>query len=122
MLGCSDGQKQKKVSLQGSIVNEDELAKNFQQALLDAYNTAKDEYKYNATYFLRMIYEHGGVETAKILINKKESTDGFTKMWELRRLDLTVEANALRPEYQRLFTPEELDKARQRLREYKYPV
>ena len=101
-------------------MNENELAKNFQQALLEAYKTAKNEYKYNATYFLRMINEHGGIATAKILINKKEPTDGFTKLWELGQLKLTVEAHALRPEYQKLFTPEELDKARQRLREYQY--
>ena len=40
---------------------------------------------------------------------------GFTRLWELRRLDLTVEAVVLRPEFASLFTPDERAVARQRL-------
>jgi hypothetical protein len=42
-------------------------------------------------------------------------SSGFTRLWELKRLDLTVEALALREPWRRLFTDVELEKARQRL-------
>src|SRR5215207_4204791 len=40
------------------------------------------------------------------------------EMWQHQRLDLTVEAHVLKPEFQHLFSPQELDIARSRLREY----
>jgi hypothetical protein len=41
-------------------------------------------------------------------------------LWELRRLDLSVEALALEPEFHELFTRPELDTARRRLADYGY--
>ena len=51
---------------------------------------------------------------------KDEVSDGFTTLWELKRLDLSVEAYVLRPEYAPLFTEEERGIARARLRQYGY--
>ena len=42
----------------------------------------------------------------------------FTTLWELKRLDLSVEAFVLRSEYAPLFTEEERGIARARLKEY----
>ena len=65
--------------------------------------------------------EHGGLETARILINSPKVSDGYTTLWELGRLDITVEAlihdNA---KYQELFTKEELKTVRKRLADYQY--
>ena len=36
----------------------------FDQRMVDIYRTAKSELGYNATYFLRMISERGGLATA----------------------------------------------------------
>jgi hypothetical protein len=47
-------------------------------------------------------------------------SDGFTALWERRRLDLTVEATVLRKEFEPLFTPDELDTAGRRLEQYGY--
>jgi hypothetical protein len=69
-----------------------------------------------------MLVEYGGVETARRLLRKSEPSDGFTTLWELRRLDLSVEAFVLRPEYAPLFTEAERGIARARLKEYGYPV
>jgi len=45
-------------------------------------------------------------------LRKDEVSDGFTTLWELRPLDLSVEAYVLRPEYAPLFTEEERGIAR----------
>jgi hypothetical protein len=83
------------------------------------YDDAK-ELGYAASYFARMLDERGALATAQKLINEPQISDGFTKLWELRRLDLTVEAVALRREFQSLFTRAELDCCRARLREFGY--
>jgi hypothetical protein len=51
----------------------------------------------------------------------QESRYATTK-WELKQLDLSVEAFVLRPEYAPPFTEEERGIARARLKEYRYPV
>jgi len=56
------------------------------------YITAKKELGYNATRFLQMISEKGGVQAARILIAKDGGTYGFEVLWENKRLDLSVEA------------------------------
>ncbi len=75
---------------------------------------------YNPTYFAQMLDEQGGLRTSKRLINDSTPSDGFTKLWELRRLNLTVEAVALRAPYSALFTQVERIKARRRLEDYDY--
>lgn len=84
------------------------------------YHRAKDEAGYNATYFLGMLAEHGGLETARRLLAATKISDGFAALWERKRLDLTVEALALKPEFQDLFTEEELETARHRLEQFGY--
>jgi hypothetical protein len=65
-----------------------------------------------------MLGEHGGLQTAKMLLNSSAVSDGFTALWEADRLDLTVEYQVLQPDFAALFTSEELETARRRLREY----
>jgi hypothetical protein len=48
------------------------------------------------------------------------SSEGFTQLWQRKRLDLTVEAQALRPQFAHLFTEEERDACRRRLADYGY--
>ena len=69
-----------------------------------------------------MLLEYGGVETARRLLWKEDISDGFTTLWELERLGLSVEAYVLRPEYACLFAEEERSIARARLKEYGYRV
>ena len=79
------------------------------------YVVAKRDAGYNATRFLQMISNGGGVETAHKLLNGPDVSDGFTALWSAHRLDLTVEAHVLRPEYAPLFSDQERSVARQRL-------
>ena len=90
----------------------------FGRAMADTYRRAKDEAGYTATYFLRMLTDHGPVETARRLIASDQPSDGFTTLWERNRLDLSVEATVLRPEFAVLFTEDERDACRRRLALY----
>ena len=67
-----------------------------------------------------MISEVGGLEAAKRLLHATHVSDGFTALWERKRLDLAVESVVLRPEFGELFTDDELDLARRRLADYGY--
>jgi hypothetical protein len=75
---------------------------------------------YRPTYFLQMIEMYGGVETARRLIMNEQASAGFRRLWEMQRLDMTIEAFVLKPEYRSLFNQEERAKARQRLEELHY--
>ncbi len=91
----------------------DKLAIEFQNELQDKVFEAKKKYKYNASYFNQMIAQHGGVMTAKKLIEKAIRTsnpsDGYTKLFMLDRLDLTMEDSVCKEKYRSLFTEEEVN-------------
>lgn len=95
------------------------LASRWDQEMLDIFVQAK-RVGYVATRFHQMLVASGGLVTAKSLINADRPSDGFTKLWELRRLDIAVEARALQPDYAPLFTAEELERCRRRLQEYRW--
>ena len=93
----------------------------FDAAMFSIYRRAKDETGYNATIFLGMLTRMKGVATAKQLINARNPSDGYTALYERGRLDLTVEALILEnARWHPLFTPDELERCRRRLRDYKY--
>ena len=97
------------------------LEEEFHSAMEDIYRRAREEAGYNATVFLRMVAEHGGLETARRLINAPTVSDGYTALWEKRRLNLTVEAKVIEtPRFHELFTKYELEICRRRLSEYGY--
>jgi hypothetical protein len=96
------------------------LERGFHAAMVDVYRRARQEAGYQAGYFLQMVSEHGGLETARRLLHAPAPSEGFTALWERHRLDLTVEAIVLQPEFAPLFTDEDRDIARIRLREYGY--
>src|SRR3954447_23418696 len=95
------------------------LEASFHQAMLDGYHQLV-QLGYRATYFLRMVQELGGVQAARQLINQEGTSEGFTRMWEMGRLDLSAEALVLKPEYRDLFTAEEHQRARQNLDDLGY--
>ena len=55
-----------------------------------------------------------------VVLHTAGVSEGFTALWERGRLDLTVEAHVLSPDFSALFTDEEREIARNRLREYGY--
>lgn len=88
-------------------MSDPEVERRFDAAMLRVYQDAKREAGYNATRCLQMLSENGGVETARRLLHSEEVSDDFTALYMAGRLDLTVEAHVLRPEYVELFTEPE---------------
>lgn len=84
------------------------------------YERARGECKYTPTRFLQLVAQHGGVAAARHLLASEAPQYGFTELWECGRLDLTVEAHVLKPEFAELFTDAERAIARERLEEYGY--
>ena len=70
---------------------------------------------YWAIYFLRGVRNHGGLAYARRLLRAQGTTDGFARLTEEHRLELTMEALVLRPEYAELFSPAERQVAASRL-------
>jgi hypothetical protein len=95
---------------------EDALEREFQRCV----GICIGQYGYRPSYFLQMLDNYGSVDTAIRLVTATKFHEGFTKLWELRRLDLTVEAIILRNPYNQLFTKEVLEKARERLEQLGY--
>jgi hypothetical protein len=98
-----------------SLVNE------FHEEMLRIYQRALSEAHYKATRFLTMLNEHGGLQTARILLNSNAVSEGYTALWQRNRLDLTVEAVIHdQPKWHPLFTQVELSVCKKRLEDYQY--
>ena len=98
----------------------DALEQEFHQAMLEICRVAKTEIRYNPSRFVQMIADHGGLGAARQLLHASTVSEGFTKLWEAKRLDLTVEKHVLDPRFAPLFTDAELRIAQRRLDEYGY--
>jgi hypothetical protein len=96
-----------------------ELEKAFHRRMIEIYKHAK-AIGYNASRFLGMVNDHGGLETARILLRSPTVSDGYTALWERGRLDLTVEAMILEARWAALFTEADRRIAVTRLRQYGY--
>ena len=101
-------------------MNENELAEQFHQEMLGIYTNTVKECDYRPKELLRMIVEHGGLKAAKMLINSLKESEAFMKLRECERLDLTVEAYAIKTEFEKLFTEEERQTAKERLEKHGY--
>jgi hypothetical protein len=94
-------------------VNETE--RQFHRAMIEIYQTAKRDLGYNASRFIQMVSERGGLATARQLLWSDQVSDGFETLRSHGRLDLSVEAHVLKPEFEALFTDEDRQRARDRL-------
>jgi hypothetical protein len=74
---------------------------------------------YKPTIFLNMVNNYGGYEAAKRLLAQHGHTHGFNKLYEMGRLDLSMEALILE-KWSHLFTEKEIDICRKRLLELGY--
>jgi 5-methylcytosine-specific restriction enzyme B len=92
-----------------------DLEADFQQAMLRAYRDAERDINYQPTQFFQQLNEQGAVAAAKQLLAQPNGSDGFTRLYMENRLDLSVEALVLQPQYAALFTDEERRVARERL-------
>ena len=100
----------------------DELIAAFNNDMVNIYYTAS-KLGYTPTYFWQMVQTLGGYQAAKKLIYTKNPSSGLTRLWDLMRLDLSVEAHVIMPKYNALFTDDERRICTERLEEfgYKFP-
>jgi len=97
------------------------LGDQFESAMRDIVDGARQDADYNATYALEQGAGWPGLATARRLLRSAAMSDWFASLWERGRLDLTVEALVLQPRFASLFTDAELAMARHRLEPYGYP-
>ena len=97
------------------------LEEDFNQRMQEVYRAGKREGRYSAPLFAELLKQLGGLEAARRFIHSPDYYAGFTALWERKRLDLTVEAVIVsEAKWNSLFTPEEIEICRKRLREYGY--
>ena len=97
-----------------------DVERRFGEAMVTIYREARG-IGYTPSIFLRMLNEKGALQTARQLINASQPSDGYTRLWELRRLDLSVEAVVHdSAEWHGLFTQDELQRCKKRLTDYRY--
>lgn len=97
-----------------------DLELQFDERMRQIYDQAKDECGYTATRFMQMVAQYGGLGAAKNLLNTPGYTEGLTRLWEMKRLDISMEATVLKDPWRQLFTPEELSKAEVKLKQLGY--
>lgn len=101
--------------------DERQLEASFHQLMLNTYESAKRlKPPYNPTAFRRMVGEHGGRETANILLGGTNPSSGFAELFirGKENLKLSVEYLVLQAPWRALFQPEQLAIARQRLLDF----
>ena len=100
---------------------DDKLIEQFDEEMLNIYQRALSEAHYNASRFLQMLHEHRGLVTARLLLHSTTVSEGYTALWQRKRLDLTVEAVIHEnPKWHPLFTQEKLAICADRLVKYDY--
>jgi hypothetical protein len=103
-------------------INIDALEREFEDACLADIPELR-ALGYYPTRFIQMVGELGAREAARRLMNAQQYPEGFYRLWELGRLDLTVEAFVNRsPRFWVLFDAQTLANCENRLREVGYPV
>ncbi|MCC7364741.1 MAG: hypothetical protein IT303_10250 [Dehalococcoidia bacterium] len=100
-----------------------QLEQEFTAAVMETIAECR-RLKYNSVYFVQMVSESGVLPACRRLLAAPidQPSDGFTKLWELGRLDLTVEALACREQFAGLFSDGERSHARERLDRFGYRV
>jgi hypothetical protein len=103
-------------------VDQRELEMDFTRALLAMCDRFEKELEYSPKVLRRLLSEGGGVAAARQLVNTGPNQSGLDRLWEHGRLDQSLEAHVLLPEYTALFSDRERRKARRRLEDHGFDV
>ena len=95
----------------------DEALATLNRALSNGIHRCKVELDYTPSYFIRMLSEMGSVAAVRHLVQNATPSEGFTRLAEAGKLELTVEYLALSPEFDEFFADIH-GEARRRLRDY----
>ena len=98
-----------------------DLQEQFHNEMLGIYD-ACSEFGYRPTFLRNIVRDLGGIEAARRLIGNGDTlpTQGFLRLFEEQRLDLSVEAVVIREPWSALFTEDVLTVARRRLEDVGY--
>ncbi|WP_395684359.1 HNH endonuclease [Dokdonella sp.] len=77
--------------------------------------------KYYPNYFKRDLAADGGFRTVKRILASGKPSEGFRKLWELGRLDLSCEAIIVETRWRKYFDEDLLERAERLLSQMKYP-
>ncbi|KRB07985.1 HNH endonuclease [Lysobacter sp. Root690] len=80
-----------------------------------------EKLKYRPTQFKKMLDAYGGFETVKRVLESGKPSDGFTRLWELGRLELTCEAIIVETKWRWHFDDDVVARAEKLLRDMRYP-
>ena len=100
----------------------EEKEEEFKKRVFDSIIIMDKKHGYTPSELINMIDKHGTIEAVRRLINSPKPPYGFTKLWELKALDLSLEAIILEEEWKDLFSDEERAKAKKRLTDYGYKI
>lgn len=99
------------------------IEQDFEIHILDQHRISKEETGYKAPLFRSMVNERGALQTARdLLVGPNKISEGLTRLVLNNRLDLSLEANVIKPEWRKLFSVDELSTAVRRLRELDYTI
>jgi hypothetical protein len=96
---------------------------NLEDQLEEKLRQASDQAKalgYNPSYFVQMLNREGAINTVNHLLATNKYAQDLTTLYILQALHLTVEAIILEEPYSQLFTEDQLNIARVRLKKLGY--
>ena len=96
------------------------LENKFNEDVLESIKKIKKEV-YTPTRFIRMLHQHNdnAVEVVKTLV-AKDTTIGIEKLYEKGKLELSIEALIIKPEYKPLFSEEIINICSRKLKKLGY--
>src|SRR4051794_35356712 len=94
----------------------------FNDEMYLGYELLKREIGYKAERFRQMLDEHGGVQTAQILLERTSYSYGLEKLYWSKRLQNSMEAVVLKPKFHCLFTERQRSLARAKLESLDFNV
>lgn len=92
------------------------LEEEFHRAMLACYHAADEELGLKFKPFLAKVLVRGGVDTARLLLSQEPGSP-YLELKALGRLDLTLESLVANERWAELFTAEEVEEARRRLKD-----
>ena len=98
----------------------DDMESLFHRAMVAIYDYVLLERRYDANRYLHLLVAHGGVMTAKDLLNSPGFGPGFEGLWQQGPLEKTMEYLVLQTQFSGLFAETEKETASNRLLECGY--
>ena len=96
------------------------LQNKFNEEVFESIEKIKKEV-YPPTRFIRMLRQsdNNAVEAVQKLVTK-ETTSGIEALWEKGKLNLSMEALVIKPEYKELFSPQVVSTCARKLKQLGY--